>query len=162
MIYSTKIILFVVTFNYSVVFTLLFYTLPLSVSVTRHFTTGKKDYMKSYWFFHRSCWHPFSTQEADNRLCRFQRFELCALCCLFLKQHLYLSVNMFTSNVYSAGIRSEETHLCLFQESIVPLLFCIMYSWFACSVHVGKLSNVLLRSQKLGLLWLLCQYLPLK
>lgn len=59
----------------------------------------------------------------------------------------------------------ERKHTCACfnrQESIFPPHFCIMYHWFACNEHVGKLSNVLVRSQKVGLLWLLCQYLHLK
>lgn len=59
----------------------------------------------------------------------------------------------------------ERKHTCAcfnWQESIFPLHFCIMYHWCTCNVHVGKLSNVLVRSQKVGLLWLLRQYLHLK
>ncbi len=59
----------------------------------------------------------------------------------------------------------ERKHTCAcfnWQESNFPPHFCIMRHWFACNVHVGKLSDVLVRSQKVGLLWLLCQYFHLK
>lgn len=110
-------------------------------------------YNVSYFFFSNLChmhhasfhynWEqrlPISShlQKGDNR--HFQIFELCALCCLFWKWRLR-----------NGFISANTDHTCscsTWQESVFLPHVCIMFYWFVCNVHVGKLSNVLVRMQQ--------------
>lgn len=121
-------------------------------------------------FFYKSSCRILCSQDGDGPRSYFQRFEECTLCCRFLKPTPLMvfhhskqrpSINRRVTTC-GIGVGGEHTPAwCVMTTNINSSTntqgVCETYV-----VHVGTLSDELVRSHAPALLWLLYQYLQVK